>query len=80
MEAKVKKEAGKIIMLKVNVDKCPELAAELGVSSIPHVFLRYKGKFVDSNISSFYTIDFVGHPKDTEVDAFIEKAVKLKST
>jgi len=48
MEKKVKAEGGKIILLKVNVDKCPELAAEMGVSSIPHAFLRYKGKFVDS--------------------------------
>ena len=48
MEKKVKSEAGKVILLKVNVDKHPELASEMGVSSIPHVFLRYKGKFVDS--------------------------------
>ena len=50
MERKVKAQGGKILLLKVNVDKCPELAGEMGVSSIPHAFLRYKGKFVDSMI------------------------------
>ena len=63
------------MLLKVNVDKCPELAGEMEVSSIPRAFLRYKGKFVTGNIC--INLDFVGHPKNEELDKFIKKAVDL---
>eukprot|EP00826_Nyctotherus_ovalis_P057589 TRINITY_DN7883_c0_g1_i12.p1 TRINITY_DN7883_c0_g1~~TRINITY_DN7883_c0_g1_i12.p1 ORF type:complete len:172 (-),score=59.24 TRINITY_DN7883_c0_g1_i12:166-681(-) len=68
MERKVKEQKGKVLLLKVNIDKCPELAGELGINLIPRVFLRHKGKVVS---------DFTGKQKEEELDKFITKAANL---
>ena len=75
MEKKVKEQGGKVLLLKVNVDKCPEVAGELGVNLIPRVFLRHKGKSVAGTL--LYYIDFTGKQKEEDLDKFITKAVNL---
>ncbi len=52
LEKKVKALNGKVILLKVNVDNCPDLASQAKVSAIPHVTLLHKGNFLDSKTKS----------------------------
>ena len=51
---------GKMIVGKIDVDECPDLAAEFGVSSIPMVVLFQNGEAVET---------MVGYrPKDSYVE------------
>lgn len=34
-------------MIKVNIDKCPEIAQALQVKSVPTVYMIYQGQAVD---------------------------------
>ena len=38
-------------MLKVNAERHPELAGEMGIHVVPSTFLKYKGEFVTGNFS-----------------------------
>ncbi len=42
--------AGKVSFFAVDVDDCPELAAEFRVQSIPCLVIMKKGQFVDQSI------------------------------
>ncbi len=37
----------KVKMIKVNIDKCPEIAHALQVKSVPTVYLLFQGQAVD---------------------------------
>ena len=55
-------------MVKVNIDKLPQIANGLKVQSIPAVFLIYGGMVVDN---------FVGIPKPEKLQDFFNKAVVM---
>ncbi|TNV78466.1 hypothetical protein FGO68_gene3772 [Halteria grandinella] len=55
-------------LVKVNIDKLPQIASGLKVQSIPHVFLIYQGKIVDN---------FLGIPKPEKLQDFFNKAVVI---
>lgn len=42
--------AGRVVVGKVNVDDCPDLAERFGIMSIPSVFVFKAGKIVDKMI------------------------------
>lgn len=50
-------------LVKINIDIAEELAEMIGISSVPTVFLIYKGNIVDS---------FVGLPDSKKLDTFFE--------
>lgn len=56
-------------LVKVNIDKLPQIANGLKVQSIPAVFLIYGGKVTDS---------FVGIPEPDRLQDFFNKAVILQ--
>ncbi len=55
-------------LVKVNIDKLPQIANGLKVQSIPAVFLIYGGKVTDN---------FVGIPEPDKLQDFFNKAVIL---
>jgi putative thioredoxin len=55
-------------LVKVNIDKLPQIANGLKVQSIPAVFLIYGGKVTDN---------FVGIPEPDRLQDFFNKAVIL---
>ena len=66
MEEITKQNSGKFILLKVNIDKCPMIAEHLNVSSIPVVYLCYKGSLMDN---------FIGIPSFESLQQFFNKAL-----
>ena len=54
---------GKLIVGKIDVDECPDLAAEFGVSSIPMVVLFQNGEVVETMIGY--------RPKDFYVETIL---------
>jgi len=69
LEAAVTKRAGKVKMVKVNVDENQQIAAQLRVQSIPAVFAFVDGQPIDG---------FMGAQTPSELDAFIDKAIAAK--
>lgn len=48
LEMITKSNESRFKLVKVNIDKLPQIAQGLKVTSIPHVFLIYQGKIVDN--------------------------------
>ena len=46
-------------LLKVNIDKCGEVAHQLKITSVPTVFAVFRGQGIDS---------FQGLPEDSKID------------
>ncbi len=64
LEKAVKAAAGKVKLVKMNIDQHPEVAGQLGVRSIPAVVAFKDGRPVDA---------FMGAVPESQVMAFIEK-------
>lgn len=68
LEAEVKAAKGKVRMVKIDVDRNQQIAAQLRVQSIPTVFAFWQGQPVDA---------FQGAQPGSEVKKFIERAAAL---
>jgi putative thioredoxin len=68
LEAAVKKQAGKVRLVKIDVDKNPAFAGQLRVQSIPTVYAFWQGQPVDG---------FQGALPASQVDAFVQKLAAL---
>ena len=66
IEKVVKEKAGKIRLVKINIDEHPAIAGQLGVQSIPAVFAFAGGRPVDA---------FIGAYPETEVRKFADKVI-----
>jgi len=64
LEKAIVKAKGAVRLVKMNIDKYPEIAGQLGVRSIPAVFAFKNGQPVDG---------FMGALPDSQVQAFIER-------
>jgi len=64
LERAVKGAAGKVKMVKINIDENPGVAGQLGVRSIPAVFAFKDGKPVDG---------FMGGQPETELNKFVAR-------
>lgn len=67
LEKAVKAMAGKVKLVKVNIDENPAVAQQLQVQSIPTVYGFVNGRGVDG---------FMGAQPDSQVKAFIERLIK----
>ncbi len=68
LEAAVAAAGGKVRMVKIYVDKAPQISAQLRIQSIPTVYAFFDGKPVDG---------FQGAIPGSEVKAFVEKVAAL---
>lgn len=68
LEKAVTAAGGAVHMVKVDIDKNPELAQIFRVQSVPTVYAFWQGQPVDG---------FMGGKPESELKAFIEKLVKL---
>lgn len=66
IEKVVNEKAGKIRLVKINIDENPQIAGQLGVQSIPAVFAFAGGRPVDA---------FLGNIPESEVRKFAEKVI-----
>ena len=66
IEKPVKAAAGKVKLVKMNIDEHPQIAGQLGIQSIPAVYAFSRGQPVDG---------FMGALPDGQVKAFIERLV-----
>lgn len=66
LEKVVTEKAGKIRLIKINIDEHPQIAGQLGVQSIPAVFAFAGGRPVDG---------FMGALPEGEVRRFAEKVI-----
>ncbi|HWV02628.1 MAG TPA: co-chaperone YbbN [Devosia sp.] len=66
IEKVVKEKAGKIRLVKINIDENPQIAGQLGVQSIPAVFAFAGGRPVDA---------FLGNIPESEVRKFADKVI-----
>lgn len=64
LEAAVKKAAGKVKLVKIDIDQNPQFASQLRVQSIPAVFAFVNGQPVDG---------FMGNVTPSEIQAFIDR-------
>jgi putative thioredoxin len=79
----VEKRAGAVLLAKVNTDEEQGLAAQFGISGIPHVvayrkgkpFLQFTGLLADAQLT-----DFFDRLQPTEAEKKIETAVSLEKT
>lgn len=55
-------------LVKINIDKCPEVAHSLQVKSVPTVYLIYQGQAIDR---------IQGNVGDQELDKFFGNITKL---
>lgn len=55
-------------MIKVNIDKCPEIAHALQVKSVPTVYLLFQGQAVDR---------IQGNVSDQQLDKFFGNIAKI---
>ncbi|MFN3663709.1 tetratricopeptide repeat protein [Yoonia sp.] len=70
IEAAVTKAAGRVKLVKIDVDANPAYAGQLRVQSIPTVYAFYQGRPVDG---------FQGALPPSEINAFVEKIANLAS-
>ena len=68
LESAVKAQGGKVRLAKLDTDKNPQVAQQLGVKSLPYVMMVHEGKMVDQ---------FVGFVGEAKVKAFVSKAAGL---
>ena len=68
IEAAVRKQAGKVRLVKIDVDKNPAYAGQLRVQSIPTVYAFWQGQPVDG---------FQGALPPSQVDQFVQKIAAL---
>jgi len=66
IEKVVNEKAGKIRLVKINIDENPSIASQLGVQSIPAVFAFAGGRPVDA---------FLGNLPESEVRKFADKVI-----
>ena len=66
IEKVVKEKAGKIRLVKINIDENPSIAGQLGVQSIPAVFAFAGGRPVDA---------FLGNIPESEIRKFADKVI-----
>ncbi|MDN5851033.1 MAG: thioredoxin, partial [Nitrococcus sp.] len=66
LEKVVNEKAGKIRLVKVNIDENPQIAGQLGVQSIPAVFAFAGGRPVDG---------FMGALPESEVQRFADRVI-----
>jgi len=66
IEKAVKAAKGKVKLVKMDIDKYPQIAGQLGVQSIPAVFAFSKGQPVDG---------FMGALPEGQIKAFIERLI-----
>ena len=66
IEKVVNEKAGKIRLVKINIDENPQIASQLGVQSIPAVFAFAGGRPVDA---------FLGNIPESEVRKFADKVI-----
>jgi putative thioredoxin len=66
IEKVVKERAGKIRLVKINIDENPSIAGQLGVQSIPAVFAFAGGRPVDA---------FLGNIPESEIRKFADKVI-----
>jgi len=66
LERLVKATGGKVRLVKMNIDEQPEIAAQLGVKSIPAVVAFQRGRPADG---------FVGLLPDSQIKGFLERLV-----
>lgn len=64
LEKLVKAAAGKVKLVKMNIDEHPEIPTRLGVRSIPAVFAFHRGQLADG---------FLGSLPERDVKGFIER-------
>lgn len=68
LEAAVTAAGGRVKMVKIDVDQCQQIAAQLRIQSIPTVYAFWQGQPVDG---------FQGAVPASELKAFVEKAAAL---
>jgi putative thioredoxin len=68
IEAAVKKQKGKVRLVKIDVDKNPAYAGQLRVQSIPTVYAFWQGQPVDG---------FQGALPASQVDQFVQKLAEM---
>jgi len=66
IEKAVRAAKGKVRLVKMNIDKDPQIAGQLGVQSIPAVYAFQRGQPVDG---------FVGALPESQIRGFIERLV-----
>ena len=66
LEKVVKAANGTVRLVKIDIDKCPEIAQQLRVQSIPAVFAFFGGRPVDG---------FVGAVPESQIKTFVERIV-----
>jgi putative thioredoxin len=66
IEKVIKEKAGKIRLVKINIDENPAIANQLGVQSIPAVFAFAGGRPVDA---------FMGNIPESEIRRFADKVI-----
>jgi putative thioredoxin len=68
LERVVQAARGAVRLVKINIDENPQLAAALGVQSIPAVFAFHQGRPVDG---------FLGALPESQIKSFVDKLVQL---
>jgi putative thioredoxin len=68
LEKAVAATGGKVKLVKLNIDENQQLAAQMGIQSIPAVFAFYKGQPVDG---------FMGAQPENAIRAFLDKLIKI---
>ena len=66
IEKVINEKAGKIRLVKINIDENPQIAGQLGVQSIPNVFAFAGGRPIDM---------FLGNMPETEVRKFADRVI-----
>ena len=67
LESAVRRAAGAVTLVKLDLDSCQQIAAQMGIQSIPAVFAFVGGRPVDG---------FMGARTASEINAFIGKLAK----
>jgi putative thioredoxin len=83
LEAKVAERVGAVLLAKVNTDEEQNLAAQFGISGIPHVVAFRKGKpFLQFTglLAEAQLVDFFTQLQPTEAEKAIENAAALEKT
>src|SRR2546421_3727216 len=69
LEKVVRAAKGKVKLVKMDIDKHPQIPGQLGIQSIPAVFAFVNGQPVDG---------FLGNLPESQVVAFLERVTKSK--